>query len=161
MKSLSKADLLMISCLRKDSRVKLTTLSRKIGMPISTIYEKLKRFRADGLIRLTALVDFRRLGFSTRVVIAFKVDRDIRRDVEEYLVGSRNVNSILRINNGFTFMVDGIFKDMTMAVDFLEDVEERFDIKKKMVFYVIDEIERERFFSESDMIDVVLNGEVD
>jgi len=150
MKSLSKADLLMISCLRKDSRIKLTDLSRKTGMPVSTIYEKLKRFRASGLIRLTAIVDYRRLGFLTRVMIAVKVDRDIRESFSEYLVGSRNVNSILRVNNGFTFMVDGIFKDMNGAEDFIEDMEERFDIKKKMVFYVIDEVERERFFTESD-----------
>ena len=65
------------------------------------------------------------------------------------------------MNNGFTFLIDLIFRDMTMAVDFIEDLEERFDIKKKMVFYVIDEVERERFFSESDMIDVVLNGKMD
>ena len=161
MKSLTKSDLLMISCLRKDSRIKLTDLSRKTGVPVSTIYERLRKFRASGLVRLTALVDYRRLGFSTRVMIAVKVEREIRESFSEYLVGSNNVNSILRVNNGFTFLVDGIFKDMTVAVDFIEDLEERFNIKKKMVFYVIDEVERERFFSESDMIDVVLNGEVD
>ena len=150
MKRLSKSDLLMLSCLRKDSRIKLTTLSRKTGMPISTVYERLKMFRASGLIRLTTLTDFKRLGFSTRVMIAFKVDRDIRGNVAEYLGGHRNINSILRINNGYTFMMDGIFRDMYRSEDFLEDLEERFNIKKKMVFYVIDEVERERFFSELD-----------
>ena len=81
MKSLSKTDLLILSYLRKDARIKLTALSRKIGVPISTIYEKLKRFRANGLVRLIALVDYNRLGLSTRVMIAFKVDRDIRGEV--------------------------------------------------------------------------------
>ncbi len=150
MKSLSKADLLMICCLRKNSRIKLTDLSRKTGMPVSTIYEKLKRFRADGLVRLIGLVNYRILGFSTRVLIAVKVEREIRESFSEYLVGSKNVNSILRVNNGFTFMVDGIFESMDGAEDFIEDLEERFDIKKKMVFYVMDEIVRERFFSEPD-----------
>ena len=155
MKSLSKTDLLILSYLRKDARIKLTALSRKIGVPISTIYEKLKRFRANGLVRLIALVDYNRLGLSTRVMIAFKVDRDIRGEVVEYLTDNMYVNSIQRINNGFTFLVEIIHFSMTDAEDFIEILEERFNIKKKQVFYVIDDVERERFLSESDMIDVV------
>ncbi len=159
MKALSKTDLLMISCLRRDSRIKLTTLSRKTGMPISTAYERLKMFRASGLIRLTTLIDFKRLGFSTRVMMALRVDRNIRGDIEKYLIANRFVNSIQRVNNGY-FVIDGVFTNMNGAEDFLVDLEERFDIKKKQVFYVIDEVERESFFVESDMIDVVL-GKMD
>ena len=149
----------MLSHLRKDSRITLTNLSKETGHTVSTAFERLKSFKETGLIRLTALIiDYSRLGFLARVMVAFKVDRDIRGEVETYLIGDMHVNSIQRINNGYTFLVEIVHFSMSEAEDYIEILEERFNVKKEQVYYVIEDIRRERFFSEPDMVDFVFGG---
>lgn len=155
---ISKRELSLISHLRQDGRITLTDLSRQSGLPISTVYEKLKSLKAEGLVRTTALIDFAKLGFSVRVMIAMKVEREIRKQFEEYLRKHFQVNTVLRINNGFTFLVDFIFRDMREAEDFLEDMEQRFKLRKKMVFYIIGEVKREAFLNGSNIADFLLLG---
>ena len=99
------------------------------------------------MIQLTALVDFAKIGFGTRCLIAVKVDRDIRSELEEYLCKNWNVNTVQRVNNGFSFIIDGVFRDMRESEDFIEDIEAKFKVRKKMVFYVIGEVKREAFLS--------------
>ena len=93
----------MISHLRQDARMKLTTLSKKIGIPISTAFARLKMLQAAGFVHLTALLDFEKLGFTSRVLIALKIDRDIRDEVEQFLIKHWNINTVQRVNNGYTF----------------------------------------------------------
>lgn len=159
-KTISKKDLLMIAHLRDDARITLTNLSKKICMPISTCYERLKAFKRTGLIRPTILIDFSVLGgYSTRVMIAIKVNREIRDEVEGYLVRHQNVNTVLRVNNGYSFLVESIWKNLTDSEDFIEDLIEKYHIEEKKVFYVIGEIKRESFLSNPDIVDsVVGNG---
>lgn len=131
-KTVSERDLAIISQLRCDGRMTLTQISRKTNIPISSVFEKLKAFRASKLIQPTVLTDFSRLGMGTRVLIAIKVDRDDRADVEEFLKHPQ-VNSLLRVNNGYTFMIE-LIMHMRDIGDFLEDLTSRFRIPKKMVF---------------------------
>lgn len=155
---ISRRELSLISHLRRDGRITLTSLSRQTGLPISTVYEKLKSFKSEGLVRITSLVDFAKLGFSARVMIAMKVEREVREQFEEYLTKHFQVNTVLRINNGFTFLVDFIFRDMREAEDFLEDMDQRFKLRNKMVFYIIGEVKREAFLSAWNMSELMLFG---
>ena len=141
-KTVSERDLAIISQLRSDGRMTLTQMSRNLRIPISTLHERLKWLRSSELIKLTALTDFEGLGgFGTRALIAIKVDRDARADVEEFLKHPR-VNSLLRVNNGYTFMIE-LIMHMRDSGDFLEDLTVRFRIPKKMGFYVLGEGKRE------------------
>ena len=157
-KMLSQRDIAMISLLRKNSRMTLTRIGKKVGMPISTVYERLKLFRAEGL-RATALIDFARIGFGTRAIIAVKVEKDERKKLKDYFVNHLQVNTILRINNGYTFMVDLVCRDMREVEDFMDYLEERFRIKKKMLFIMIGEVEREKFLAEPELTDVMFGGD--
>lgn len=152
MMNLSKRDMAMLSYLRQDARISLTALSKKTGIPISTAYGKLKSFRASKLIQLKALVDMTQLGYSTRILVALKVDRESRRETEEYLVKHLLVNNVWRINSGFSYMIEAIFKDMADVEDFLEDLDSRFKVRMEMVFYVISEVQREYSLSRPETV---------
>lgn len=157
-KNITERDIEIISNLRQDARMTLTKMAKQTGTPISTVYERLKLFRENGLVKPTALVDFSKLGFTSRIMVAIKVDKDIRTHVEEFLVKHLQVNTVSRINNGFTFMFDAMFLDMQEAEEFVEELEQKFKIGKKMLFYVIGEVTRETFLSDPAMLEVVLNG---
>ena len=145
MKQMSKKDLLLVSHLRQNARETMTNMSRGTGIPISTIFDKIKRFEKEFITKHSALIDFDALGYHVRTNVMLKVDAKARKDLEAYLKKDQRVNSAYRINNGFDYMFEAVFKDARDMQKFTDELEEKFTIKDKEVFYVIDELKREAF----------------
>jgi len=146
---INKKDLLIISNLRNDARMSLTKMSRKIHVPVSTIFDRLKL--NDIILRHTALIDFSKLGYKVRSHIAFKVDREDKEALRDYLLKHEACNSVLKINNGYDFMVEGVFKEIRDMEDFLEKIEEKFRIIEKTTFYIIEDLKKEAFMSNPEL----------
>jgi DNA-binding Lrp family transcriptional regulator len=137
-------DLRIIRHLRSNARANLTTISRKTGIPVSTIFDKLRGLE-DGIVqRFVALVDFNKLGYPVRANVFLKVEASCRDAVKAYLLAHERVNNIYRINNGYDYAADCLFESIREAEEFLEELEIQFRILDKSVFYIIDEIAREK-----------------
>lgn len=132
-------------------------MSRKTNIPVSTIFDRLKANEDDLIIKHTTLINFEKLGFHTRANILIKVDRDNRLNLKDYLTKHKNVNSVFRINNNFDYMFEAIFKNIKELEDFLENIDVKFNIQNKEVFYIIEDIKKESFLSEPYFIDCLLN----
>ncbi|MBN2454898.1 Lrp/AsnC family transcriptional regulator [Candidatus Woesearchaeota archaeon] len=152
---IGKKDLLIMSLLRKDARMTLTRMSRKINIPISTIYDKLKIHEGSTMKKYTCIVDFAKLGFNARANVIVKSEREQRATLLEYLLKIPNVNSVYKISNGYDYLLDVIFRDIREMEDFFELLESKFSIKDKQVYFVIDDLKREAFLSEPDAIGLV------
>jgi DNA-binding Lrp family transcriptional regulator len=150
-----KRDLVLLSYLRKNARMGLTAMSRQSRVPVSTIYDRLKCYNGTYVVRNTALLNFSELGFHTRVNILLRTDPKKRDALRDYLSKALYVNSLLKINNGYDFFVDCVFKDLHQLEDFLDRTEKEFTIKAKQVFFVIDDIKRECFLSDPSLVDVI------
>jgi DNA-binding Lrp family transcriptional regulator len=150
-----KKDLLIMSMLRQDARMSLTMMSRKSRMPISTIYDKLRAHEGSTITRHCALVDFSKLGFNARANVTLKVDRDARENLLAYLLKIPNVNSVYKISNGYDYLLDVVFRDIREMEDFFESMDSKFKIKDKQVYFVIDDLKREAFLSEPEMLDII------
>ena len=148
-----KKDLILTAYLRQNSRTSLTILSRKTGVPVSTIFDRLKSNNV--IIKNTALLDFTKLGYSTRANILLKAKKGEKDKIKEFLVKSFNVNSLYKVNNGFHFMAECIFRDIKELEDFLDLIDERFSVRTKEVHYIIDELKKETFLSQPELIDLV------
>lgn len=151
----NKKDLLIISSLRRNARETLTNMSRETHIPISTIYDKLK-FHEGGLIKKhTCLLDYNKLGYTTRANVLLRVDKSTREDLKIFLIKHSNVNSVAKINNNYDFMVEMVFKEIREMEDFLEKLEDRFKIKAKQVFYVIEDLKREEFLAQPELLEII------
>ena len=144
---LSPHELKLIAELRQNARKNLTLISRNIRMPVSTIFDKLKKYENTLITKHCSLIDFSKLGYGTKATIILKVKREQRDDVREYLMNHFNINSLYRVNNGYDFMVEAVFRDIKDMEEFLEALEDTHTIKKKEVYYIINEIKREAFMS--------------
>ena len=144
---LNQKDLLLLINLRQNARETLTRLSRKTNIPISTIYDKLKLFYGDIIKKHTSILDFARLGYNARVNIMLRVDKEQREQIKDFLARKDCINSVFKINNGYDFLAEGIFKDIREVEDFLETLDDKFKIKSKQIYYVVDEIKREGFMT--------------
>ncbi|MEA3515204.1 MAG: Lrp/AsnC family transcriptional regulator [Nanoarchaeota archaeon] len=134
--------------LRKDARMPLTTMSRKTGIAVSTIFDKIKSYQGDLITKHTCLINFGNLGYSACAKIIVKVDREKREELKKYLNKNPNVNSLFKINNGYDFMFEAIFPNLKDIEDFLESMEDKFRITEKQVFYIIEDIKRECFMED-------------
>ncbi len=149
---MKKSDILLTVSLRKDARTSLTNIARKTNIPISTLYEKLKAQRGVLFKKFTAILDFNCLGFVTRINVVLKTVIGKREGMLNYLVSHPNINNVYRINNGYDFQFEAVFRNLKSQEDFMEEFESLFPIKKKEVFYVIDDIKREGFLEECDVL---------
>jgi DNA-binding Lrp family transcriptional regulator len=145
---IDETDLVLLAQLRKNSRIKLTRMSRESDIPVSTIFERLKGPLRKYIQRFTCLMNNAEMGFNSRATIILKVDKEQKEEIRTFLEKHQNVNSLYRINNGYDFLLDTIFRQMIDLEEFIEQLEKRFRIKHKEVYFVIDEIKQEGFLSE-------------
>lgn len=138
--------------LRNNARETLTMISRKTGIPISTLYDKLKANEDNIILKYTTLIDFSKLGYLCKANIAIKVNVDDRVGVKNYFLCQDNVNSLYKINNGFDFLLEGVFKHVKEMEDFMELFERKFKVLDKNVHYIIEDIKREAFMANPELI---------
>ena len=149
---MKKKDLILLSNFRQDARMSLTKMSKKTNVPISTIFDKLKMFEKDLIKKHTTLLDFSKLGYNTRVNVAIKCDRSDRDALKSFLVCNENVNSVYKINNGYDYMIEGIFVHIKDLDEFFQRLEDKFKIQDKQIYYVVDELKREEFMSNPELV---------
>ena len=152
---LIKKDLQIISNLRKNARMSLTNMSKLTNIPISTISDRLRVHESSIIKKHTTLIDFEKLGFNIRANVCVKIDKEKRDEVKWFLVKHQNVNSIFRINNGYDFLFEGIFRHIKDLEDFIEKLEGRFNVKQRQVYYLIEDIKIEEFMADPQLIDMV------
>ena len=144
---INKKDMQIITALRKNSRESLTKISRNTGIPVSTIFDKIKD---NPLItKSTCLLDFNQLGFNTRAKATIKVERESREELRVYLSKHQNVNSLYKINSGYDFLIEIVFRNIKDLEEFMEYIRDRFQIIEDNVFYILDDIRREEFMCDN------------
>ena len=139
-------ELLLMSYFRKNARESLTKLSKMTHIPVSTIFDKLKEFEDTVISKHTSIIDFRKLGFDIKVHMMFKVEKDNREEFQRFLMRYPQINSVFRINNGYDYLVEAIFRDMKELQEFGEKVD-TFSVEQKQDFFVLEDIKREDFLT--------------
>jgi Lrp/AsnC family transcriptional regulator, leucine-responsive regulatory protein len=154
---MNSKDLLILAHLRNDARITLTNLSKKTNIPISTIYDRLKMQEEGFIQKHTTLIDFAKLGYNTRANITLKVDREQREAIKEYLIKHQNVNSVYKINSGYDFLIETVFKNIKDLEDFMEILDQKFKITDSQTHYIINDIKREAFMANPELLGLLDN----
>jgi DNA-binding Lrp family transcriptional regulator len=152
---INKKDLRILIQLRKNARMQLTDISKATSIPISTIYDRLKNKSNNVISRHASLINFEVLGFNTRAQICLKCGKSSKKNIMEFLLKHPSVNSLYKINNGYDYMVEVVFRNVKELEEFLEGMEENHSIKTKQVYYIIEDMVREHFFSEEIYLDLL------
>ena len=150
---LGAKDLLLLSQLRKNAREKLTTMSRRTQMPVSTIHERIKGYNRSLIKKHTVLLDYPKLGYQCRAQVLVNAPKETKQDLKAYLEKHPNVNSAYKINNGFTYLLDVIFPGLDDLDSFLDRLEGQYDVTNTQTYYIIDELKREGFMTDPMLMD--------
>lgn len=136
----------IMTSLRNNARESLTKMSRKTGIPVSTIYERLKKFEKKVIKKHTCILDFQELGYDLRLTVLLKTRTQEKEQIKKHLRGHHSVNTIMRINNGYDYLIEAIFKNMAEVQTFLDELDKK-GARKREEYYVLEEIARENFLS--------------
>src|SRR5574341_1722121 len=126
---MKKTDINIITQLRNSGRIPLTILSRRLKLPVSTIHDRLKQYRRKQWLKPTVLINYEKIGFSTRAYLLLSVEPTEKDKFFQQLKTHPNVNSLFRINNGWNAVMECVFKDMPAMEDFVEHLDSTFHIK--------------------------------
>ncbi|MEK6960331.1 MAG: Lrp/AsnC family transcriptional regulator [Nanoarchaeota archaeon] len=149
-------DAQIIAHMRRDGRTALTAISKKTGLPVSTIFDRIKGCSA--ITRYSALLDFREIGFGCRAIVLLRTTKDKKRELGQHLLHHPYVNSLHKINNGMDYLLEGVFKDLGHIEQFIEDIEERYTLRTKEVHYLLEEMKREGFMTDPASARAVAQG---
>lgn len=139
-------DVVCLQELRKDGRMGLTELSKALNIPISTLHERLKSYRQTGVIkRYTALLDFHLLGYSIRAYVFIVADKNQKEQLRLHLLNLSSVNTLMKINHGYDFLVEALFQTMQEVDAFRERLVQKYGAKSVEIHYVIEELKQEGF----------------
>jgi len=141
-------DLKILRHLRKNARETLTRMSQETRVPISSIFDRLKRLEGIKVIkRYTALFDLKKIGIHCRVLLLIKIDESQRSDLEAYLIENPSVNSIARTIATCDFVVECLFHNIKDLESFIEGVEKRYKGISISIHYIVKDLKRESFLA--------------
>ncbi len=145
---LNNKELVILSHFRENARKNLTRISRETKIPVSTIFDKMKKYEGDVVKRYTTLLDFSKLGYDVRVTLVLRVPKEKREEFEHFISRSESINSAFRINNGYDYSVELVLKNMREFHEFSEVLESKFKITSKQEYYILEDIKREAFLTD-------------
>jgi Lrp/AsnC family leucine-responsive transcriptional regulator len=138
----------IIQHLRKNARKTVSDISKETGIPATTIHNKISNYEKDAIIKgYTCILDLKKLGYPIKANIALKIMKEQRKSFQDFILSNNSINSASRINSGFDFMIEAIFRDMGEFHNFLEEINEKFIVENKQIFYSIADVKSETFLS--------------
>ncbi len=143
--ALDRKTLQLLSCLRMNSREKLTAISKKTNLPISTLFDLLQEVQNDIITKSTVLLNYETLGFHARAQVLMKVSHEHKERLRNHLVLHTEVNSLYKVNNDWDFIVETVHHNIKELDEFLEELCKKFKIEQKEIHYLIDEVKKEGF----------------
>jgi len=147
-----KKDVLLLAHLRQNSRVPLQKIAKKTRIPVSTLHDRVKARAGHCVLRNTCLIDFNKIGFNVKAHVLFRINKSDKEKACRFLANSVNVNNLYKINNGYDFIVEFIFRTISDLENFLEEFDAKFRIKSRDVHYIIEDLKREDFLSDPDFV---------
>lgn len=150
--AVTNKDLLLMAYLRQNSRESLTRLSRKTGIPVSTIFDKIKKRKGSVIDKHVSLLHFEQLGYTVKVNVLLGVAKKERGALREFLSRIYNINNLARINNGYDFLFEAYFHNIKELEYFLDALDNKFTLRRKDVHYIIEDLKKEAFLSDPQLI---------
>ena len=134
---LTRKDARILKELRLDARKKLTDISRATGIPTSTIHERLKGFKQEGL-RMVSILNYPQLHMPIQCWLFITTRK--KDEALSYLQELAFVNVLLLVNNAADIACECVFSTLKQQHNTLEELKQ---FGKVTVYPVIEEIGRE------------------
>lgn len=147
----TRKDVLLCSRLRENGRETLTRMSKKTGIPVSTLYDRMQVHKGGLIKGFTSIIDFSALGYVVRANLLVKVNYYDREKVRSFLGSAYYANTVQELNNAYDFIAECVFRSIDELESFKKRLYEAGQIERLDVFIVVSDVKREGFLKGSDL----------
>jgi len=145
---LDQADLKILGHLRTNARKTLTRISKETRIPISSLFDRLKRLERINVIRrYTSLLDLKKIGIHVRILLLVKAHKGSKRNLEGWLKQKLQVNCLIRTNGQWKLAAECLFQIIENLESFIENFEKDFKGVEFSVHYILEDLKREGFLA--------------
>lgn len=103
---LDEDDFKILGVLQEEADISYSKLGTTVGIPTSTVHDKVKRLVSEGVIKkFTIIVDERALGFNVVVLLGVETDAKFYKKVAEKLVDMVEVVEVYGTTAEFDLMI--------------------------------------------------------
>lgn len=141
-KILGEKDHEILNHLRTNNREKITQLAKKINLPVTTVYSKLRSYEKNIIRKHTCLIDFNKLEDYKSIFLIMK-GKERKKELMDFLSHHPSVNSLFRVDYDHDFLAECIFKDEKEVTNFLDQLN-KYGTEMQML-NVVEEIRKEDF----------------
>ena len=119
---MDEKDIELLRLLQEDCKRSMKELSKRLGLPISTVYTRIKRLEKEGVIKgYTALIDEKKLGYGVRafILISYAPTKVSQIEVAKKLAEFPQVLGVYIITGEWDIILEVIEKDVESLGEFV------------------------------------------
>jgi DNA-binding Lrp family transcriptional regulator len=124
-KQIDEIDLKLLNLLQQNSRITIRSLSEKLFLSTTPIYERIKKLEKSGLIKqYITLLDPKKIDKNLTVYISINLTKHTKEVVEQFEQAIEKLDEVSEcyyISGNFDFLLKVYCKDMDAYHDFLTD----------------------------------------
>lgn len=117
---LDDADIAIVRLLQAHGRTPNAHIARELGLSEATIRKRIDRLFHDEVIKVTAVLNPRKTGYSTDVLIGIRVEPGTLLGVGEVLAAMDEVVYLGYVTGRFDILVEMLFRDDEALFNFIE-----------------------------------------
>jgi DNA-binding Lrp family transcriptional regulator len=106
--------------LRGNSRDSLAKISKRTTIPVSTVFDILKKMEKDVITRHVSLIDFSKVGYGIRVLYILRAVAE--KQMRDFLMNTENVNTLSFTHEDY-FCAECVFRNMKEVRNFKDEIE--------------------------------------
>ncbi len=114
----------IIKKLQENARQKNSIIARELGMPATTLQERIKKLEERGIIKgYTVNLDHKKMGLDVQAIIAVSLNRhesDDIRTFEKEISGIEGVKECYHVSGRFDYMLHVMVKDLNELGDLVK-----------------------------------------
>lgn len=115
------SDISIIHCLHDDARMSVVEIAKRIGIPESTVRNRLGKLIESGILNFVAVTDPLKLGYQLWVMIAIQTELTRIDEVAKSLSAIPEIYFVAVTTGGYEIMVSAAFRSNEELLRFITE----------------------------------------